>query len=140
MPFIRESIIVRPLLSSTREEIREFLEREGLPFREDSSNSMDRYRRNRIRKELMPVVMRIAPAAIGLLQRQADLLHEDEQYLEQTVRAQYRALVSRNADGSHRLDQRTFSALPTAIQRRLCGCCFAVRPDRKSRAVRWWIS
>lgn len=119
MPFVRESIIVRPLLSATRGEILEYLNRERLTYRQDSSNGTNRYRRNRIRNELLPVVTGIAPAAIRLLQRQADLLREDGRYLEQVTREQFSSLVRQESSGEHRLDRRAFAALPTALQRRL---------------------
>jgi tRNA(Ile)-lysidine synthase len=119
MPFIRESIIVRPLLSSTREEILEFLNCEGLTYREDSSNGTGRYLRNRIRKDLLPVVTKIAPAAIGLLQRQADLLREDERFLEKVTGQQFSSLITQHAGGEYQFDRCAFSSLPTALQRRL---------------------
>ena len=52
-----------------------------LTYRRDSSNEKPLYHRNRIRKELLPVITQLAPAAVRVLQRQADLLREDEQYL-----------------------------------------------------------
>ena len=82
MPYVREDRIIRPLLAATREEVVAYLDHEGLSYRRDSSNEKPLYHRNRIRKELLPVITRLAPAAVRVLQRQADLLREDEQYLD----------------------------------------------------------
>src|SRR4029077_17550931 len=82
MPYAREDRIIRPLLAATREEVVAYLNAEGLTYRCDSSNEKALYRRNRIRKEILPVITRMAPAAVRVLQRQADLFREDEQYLE----------------------------------------------------------
>jgi tRNA(Ile)-lysidine synthase len=119
MPFVREGTIIRPLLSTTRTEIIEFLGQEGLPYREDSSNKTGDYRRNRIRKELMPAVKKLAPAAVRVLQRQADLLREDEEYLESVTRECWKSLVESDSNGGCWLDRVGFSELPSALQRRL---------------------
>ena len=94
MPYAREDRIIRPLLAATREEVVAYLDDEGLTYRRDSSNEKPLYHRNRIRKELLPVIMRLAPAAVRVLQRQADLLREDEQYLTGIANNLVRTLVS----------------------------------------------
>jgi tRNA(Ile)-lysidine synthase len=119
MPFIREALIIRPLLAVSRKEILEYLAQEGLEYRQDSSNESARYRRNRIRRELVPVMEQIAPATVRLLQRQANLLREDERYLEQVVRELYASIVRRDAGGGQRFDRQAFAAIPVALQRRI---------------------
>ena len=119
MPYAREDRIIRPLLAATREEVVAYLDHEGLTYRRDSSNEMPLYHRNRIRKELLPVIMRLAPAAVRVLQRQADLLREDEQYLEQVTGDMLRTLVSHDSRGTQRVDRQALIELPVALQRRL---------------------
>ena len=119
MPYAREDRIIRPLLAATREEVLAYLDHEGLTYRRDSSNEKSLYHRNRIRKELLPVIMRLAPAAVRVLQRQADLLREDEQYLAEVTGDLVRALVSRDSRGVQRLNRQAFIELPVALQRRL---------------------
>ena len=137
MPFIREAIIVRPLLSSAKEDILTFLNQEGLSYREDSSNATGLYRRNRIRMELLPALTKIAPAAIKVLQRQADLLREDERYLDHIAREQWALVVTCDPDGTQRLAHKTFSALPTALQRRLVRLLLrAYEPEGRAAGIR----
>jgi tRNA(Ile)-lysidine synthase len=119
MPYAREDRIIRPLLGATREEVVAYLEHEGLTYRLDSSNETPLYHRNRIRRELLPVVTKLAPAAVRALQRQADLLREDEHYLEQTTNKLVRALVSHDSRGVQRVNCQAFVELPIALQRRL---------------------
>ena len=119
MPYVRENRIIRPLLAATREEVTAYLNREGLTYRRDSSNEKPLYHRNRIRKELLPVITQLAPAAVRVLQRQADLLREDEQYLEQMTNELVRALVSHDSRGVQRVDRQALIELPVALQRRL---------------------
>jgi tRNA(Ile)-lysidine synthase len=119
MPYAREDRIIRPLLAATREEVVAYLDREGLTCRRDSSNEKPLYHRNRIRMELLPVITRLAPAAVRVLQRQADLLREDEQYLEQITNQLVHALVTHDPRGVQRVDRQGFIELPVALQRRL---------------------
>jgi len=119
MPYAREDRIIRPLLAATREEVLAYLNREGLTYRRDSSNEKALYHRNRIRKELLPVITRLAPAVVRVLQRQADLFREDEQYLTGVTNELVRALVSHDSRGMQRVDRQAFIELPVALQRRL---------------------
>ena len=119
MPYAREDKIIRPLLAATREEVVAYLDHEGLTYRRDSSNEKPLYHRNRIRKELLPVITRLAPAAVRVLQRQADVFREDELYLEHVTRTLVGTLVNQDSPGVQRVDHRAFIELPVALQRRL---------------------
>ena len=119
MPYAREDRIIRPLLKATREEVVAYLDHEGLTYRRDSSNEKPLYHRNRIRKELLPVITRLVPAAVRVLQRQADLFREDEHYLVGITNELMRTLVSHDSKGLHRVDRQAFIELPVALQRRL---------------------
>lgn len=119
MPYVRADTVIRPLLASTREEVLAYLEQEGLTYRRDSSNEKPLYHRNRIRQELLPVVTKLAPAAVCLLQRQADVLREDERYLEQVTNDLVRTLVRQDSGGVQRVNRQAFIELPVALQRRL---------------------
>jgi tRNA(Ile)-lysidine synthase len=119
MPYAREDRIIRPLLAATREEVVAYLDREGLTYRRDSSNEKPLYHRNRIRKELLPVITRLAPAAVRVLQRQADVLREDEHFLGGVTGDLVRTLVSHDSRGAQRVDRQAFIELPVALQRRL---------------------
>jgi tRNA(Ile)-lysidine synthase len=57
----REDGVVRPLLAVRREETEAYCRAEGLPFRTDSSN--DETVRGLVRRELLPVLRRLHPAA-----------------------------------------------------------------------------
>ncbi|NLH95089.1 MAG: tRNA lysidine(34) synthetase TilS [Synergistaceae bacterium] len=57
LPGRRDSII-RPLIHSTRCELRRFLRERGIPWREDETNLDSHYLRNRLRNELIPLLER----------------------------------------------------------------------------------
>lgn len=119
MPYVREGMIVRPLLASTREDILTYLDQQRVPFRCDSSNDKPLYHRNRIRQEIMPALTRLKPVAVRVLQRQADLLRDDEACLEQTVNGLMSSIVRNTGEDRRRLDRQGIAALPPALQRRL---------------------
>lgn len=50
----KNGYIIRPLLGITRKEIAEFVKKENIPFREDSSNAESNYARNRLRNLVFP--------------------------------------------------------------------------------------
>lgn len=66
---------LRPLLDSRREELRGYLRRRDLDWREDPSNSSPRFARNRIRASVLPLLEReFGPAVTRLLARTSDAL------------------------------------------------------------------
>ncbi len=66
---------VRPLLDSRREELRGYLRRRDLEWREDPSNSSPRFARNRLRASVLPLLEReFGPAVTRLLARTSDAL------------------------------------------------------------------
>jgi tRNA(Ile)-lysidine synthase len=137
MPFMREQLIVRPLLKSTREEILAYLEQEGLSYREDSSNLTGLYRRNRIRRDLLPVMEKITPGIVRRLERQADILRADDAYLEQVVDTLYRSLIVVDANGNQRFDRQTVTALSESLRRRLVRHMLKLTdPERRAPTVR----
>ncbi len=90
--------LIRPLLTTTRKEIEDYLFYYGLPHREDASNADDAYARNRIRHQVMPVLEELYP---GLAQRMMDTaarLRADEDYLNAQAE-QLSAQAQRRGDG-----------------------------------------
>ena len=66
--------ILRPMLGIRREEIREALRKDGISWREDSSNEQSIYLRNRIRKELIPMMEALSETAVEKICRTAGLI------------------------------------------------------------------
>jgi len=133
MPFIRDKTIVRPLLRTMRKEILNYLKQEGLSYRQDSSNLTGLYRRNQVRRDLLPVMEDITPGIVRLLERQADVLRTDDAYLEQVVDELYRSLITVDAKGDQRFERQAVDALPHALKRRLVRHILKGR-DRDQRA------
>jgi len=71
----RRGIWVRPLLSVGRSELRSYLQRRGLEWREDPTNLDPRFLRNRIRTRLLPFLKtEVRPGSSAALLRMAEVL------------------------------------------------------------------
>ena len=91
---------IRPLLLFSREEIESFASANGCTFREDSSNSSDKYLRNRIRHHLLPLLKELQPALYPIFSENIERLADTETvYLNEIERQ--RQLVVRVSGNRH---------------------------------------
>jgi tRNA(Ile)-lysidine synthase len=80
---VRDRLFVRPLLSTTREEIMNYLHSQRIPFVEDASNCDLRFMRNRVRHELLPLLQaRYNRRIVRRLDWTAKILRDDEAYFD----------------------------------------------------------
>ena len=86
IPPVREGII-RPLLDTPRAAIDDYVAAHGLPYVTDETNLDTHYARNRLRLEIMPLLLTINPAAGEHIARTADILRTENDYLEQQAAA-----------------------------------------------------
>ena len=78
----KNGTVIRPLLSTTRQEIETFLASYSLPHVEDSTNGEDDFLRNRIRHSVMPLLRQENPRIAENLSAMALGLRLDEAYLQ----------------------------------------------------------
>ncbi len=78
---------IRPLLEITRAEIIGFLQERKIPFRSDSSNLDDSFRRNSIRNSLIPEIRdKYNPAVTAALGRLAGIARMENSFLDKIAR------------------------------------------------------
>lgn len=73
----RRGKLVRPMLHTTRPAIEAYLAREGLDYVTDETNADDRYARNRLRHQVIPVLESLNPRVVEAAARMTDYLRED---------------------------------------------------------------
>lgn len=73
--------VIRPLLGTSRQELRDLLTQANIPWREDASNQDTRYLRNALRCQVLPLMEQLAPGAAGRIAATAGLLALDEDAL-----------------------------------------------------------
>lgn len=76
----------RPLLNTSRAELEAWAEHRDLSWREDPTNHQGRYLRNRIRRELMPLLEELRPGATAAMARSARLAADDAALLDALAR------------------------------------------------------
>jgi tRNA(Ile)-lysidine synthase len=116
--------VVRPLLTVSRATIEAELARRGLTPLRDASNTDPAYARNRLRHHLVPAWQALDPGIAARLARTADLLAEEDAYLEaETERvwqqAAHIADTGRADETAVALDRALFLCQPLALRRRL---------------------
>ena len=72
--------VVRPLLDVGRDEVEAFLGARGQGWREDSSNANVSLLRNRVRRELLPILRGYNPAIEDVLVRTAEVARDEEAF------------------------------------------------------------
>ena len=78
--------IVRPLLTSRRRELEQYLKDIGQPWREDSTNADHAFTRNRLRKLVVPLLEKeFNPAVAENLAELAEIARGEEEYWESEV-------------------------------------------------------
>ncbi|MFQ5638576.1 MAG: tRNA lysidine(34) synthetase TilS [bacterium] len=90
----RRGPFVRPLLVFQRAEIEAYVRDEGLKYRVDSSNQDMRFRRNRIRHQLIPQLLDYNPGLVTTLMKTSHIFREQELFLRAQTEAALNSLVS----------------------------------------------
>ena len=75
--------VVRPLLTVTKEELKQYLAETGLDFVEDSTNADPCCTRNKLRLEVIPLLEQLYGGGVKNAARCAALLAKDEAYLQE---------------------------------------------------------
>ncbi len=91
--------IIRPLLTFSRAEIEDFAKRNNLKWREDSSNVSDKYIRNKIRLDVIPVLKSINPNFVASFQKTQQYLQQSHSLVQDSVQDFYKKVATHQHDG-----------------------------------------
>jgi tRNA(Ile)-lysidine synthase len=83
-------VLKRPLLQISRAQIENYLQSQGVTYREDATNADTAILRNSVRHELIPFLRKYNPKVSQRLAATAEILAGDEQLLEQLTDDAYR--------------------------------------------------
>ncbi|MBV9306575.1 MAG: tRNA lysidine(34) synthetase TilS [Acidobacteriaceae bacterium] len=119
MPFVSKDGLIRPLLTTSREEVREFAEQNQITWRDDPSNHDLRFARNRLRLKTIPELARdFNPSLRSVLAGTANIACEEENYWHRVVERTFRQLSQRTYLGIT-IELKTFKKLHLALRRRV---------------------
>ena len=119
MPPQRDRLI-RPLYECFRHEVEAYINRCGLVFRSDTTNQSDDYLRNRVRRELIPLLESYNPQVKSTLIETSRIVNDDEECLQGLVDRLYAGVkVETMGNGLLALDVGTINVQHPALQKRL---------------------
>src|SRR5262245_958945 len=118
----RHGPVVRPLLGCRREDLRAWLVSQQQVFVDDETNADVSIPRNRVRAELLPLLVeRFNPSIVDVLADEADLARDAWAWMESEAAALASRVVSvresRRGEPVRELDLAKLSAAPVALQR-----------------------
>ncbi len=113
IPNVRQNII-RPFINFTRQDIEKYCHSRSLNFVVDSTNELTDYNRNLIRHKIIPVILKINPNFASTINRNCDIILEDEIYLSKLTD---RALKTIYNGAEYLIDK--FNQYPVNIRRRM---------------------
>ncbi len=93
--------IVRPLLPFTRNEILAYAEENDIQWREDSSNASDKYLRNKLRHDIVPVLKALNPSFANSFLQTLENLRQAQSLVEDASILVYMQVVSEKDDQKH---------------------------------------
>ncbi len=115
-----QTLLFRPLLGWDRSDIHTFARARSLQWREDSSNRDLRYRRNRIRHQLLPLLaQQFNPNIIDTLARTAAHFADLDEYLDHFVASLQEKLVAEKSERTIALHLSALMAQPPFLQKEL---------------------
>ena len=90
--------IVRPLLSFSREDLEVYAIGEKIKWREDSSNSSNKYLRNKLRHDIIPTLKQMNPQLLQNFQKTISHLNDSQEIVDDAVTKIQKKLVSVDDD------------------------------------------
>ena len=109
----RRGEIVRPLLTTSRAEITAYLEEHNVPHVEDATNADEYYARNRIRRQVVPVLRQLNPRLTESAAETMGYLRADDDFLN--AQAAAACQNARWAEDDLVIEARYIAQLPAAI-------------------------
>jgi len=92
------NFIVRPLMFSSRDEIIKYVTNNDLNYREDSSNSSDKYLRNKIRHNLIPLLKEMNPSIGKSISKELSILNNINSVYKETIHKNLNKIIINEDD------------------------------------------
>ncbi len=117
---IKNNKYIRPLIECERSEIEEYCAQNNIEPRIDRTNFENIYTRNKIRNVVIPYIKNeFNPNIIKTMDRLSELVKEEDEYLENTVKSKYKELILEEKEKEYIMDLKEFNKLEKVIKSRL---------------------
>lgn len=91
---VQNEKVIRPLLNFSREEIITFASENSIEWREDSSNSSNKYLRNKLRHDIVPILKSFNPSFLDSFQDTLNYLQQAKSLAEDASVLVYKEVVT----------------------------------------------
>lgn len=121
IPFRRpfgSKVIIRPLLSLTKQELEHYCAQNGIVPRQDATNESDEHTRNRFRKYVLPFLKKENPSVHLKFQYESERIAEDESLLSEMAEEKLAEVILEKSKAKYALSIPSLLSLHPALQRR----------------------
>lgn len=85
MDYVRDNIYIRPLLSTSKNEISAYIESNEIPYVEDETNQENEFNRNYIRNAIMPLIRNRWSNADSAIANFGAVCRQDDEYIQSSI-------------------------------------------------------
>ena len=103
--------VIRPLLAFSRQEMEAYAKQNAIQWREDSSNASDKYLRNKIRHDVVPILKELNTDFIASFQKTQDYLQQAQMMAEDASIMVYQQVAKEIGEDIH-FDLKKLKKLP----------------------------
>lgn len=121
MPYCRaleDCILIRPFLGLTRTELESYAQYHQIVWREDASNHSQDFFRNRVRSQLMPLLLEENPQLLQQLNAHSQSWRDEQDWISKQAKALFADLVEPSTE-SFQIQCKPLIELHPALQRAL---------------------
>jgi tRNA(Ile)-lysidine synthase len=108
----------RPLLRTTKEDLKKYLKSQNVAWREDMSNQKLDYRRNQIRHKVLPFLARWNPRLTEVLARMGEVTAVEDELMNQLLAIAGKKLKDQWKKNAYFCPRPAFQKMHSALQRR----------------------
>ena len=117
---IKNNKYIRPLIECERFEIEQYCKENNIDARIDRTNFENVYTRNKVRNVVIPYIKQeFNPNIIQTMDRLSELVKEEDEYLESTVKNKYKELIIEEKEKEFVMDLKGFNRQEKVIKSRL---------------------
>ena len=117
---IKNDKYIRPLIECERFEIEQYCKENDIAARIDKTNFENVYTRNKVRNVVIPYIKQeFNPNIIQTMDRLSELVKEEDEYLENTVKKIYKELIIEENEKQFVMDLKGFNKQEKVIKSRL---------------------
>lgn len=117
---IKNNKYIRPLIECERFEIEQYCKEKNIEARIDRTNFENVYTRNKVRNVVIPYIKQeFNPNIIQTMDRLSELVKEEDEYLENTVKSKYKELIVEEQEKQLVMDLKGFNKQEKVIKSRL---------------------